>query len=931
MKYQELKNTSALTGSNAAYIEDLYEQYLLDSTSVDPKWQAYFSALPQPESDILPSEVVERFTELGQRPALASVSGGAHHKQLEVANLVMAYRTLGHRKAMIDPLNLQDKTEVPELTLAYHDLTEQDLGSTFDAGGAAGLQNASLNDIGQRLETIYCGSIGAEIMHIADTDKRQWLLQRFESAQGDPNFSPEQKKRILAKLAASDGLEKYLGTKYVGQKRFSIEGADSLIPMMDALTCHGASQGVQEIIVGMAHRGRLNMLVNFLGKAPAELFDEFEGKTEGERSGDVKYHKGFSSNVKTPDGVVHLAMAYNPSHLEIVDPVLQGSVHAKQWRRGDAERTEVVPVLLHGDAAFSGQGVVQETFNMSQVPGYTIGGTIHIVVNNQVGFTTSAEQSRSTRYCTDIAKMVDAPIFHVNGDDPEACVFALQLLFDYRQRFNCDVVIDLVCYRRHGHQEVDEPTMTQPVMYQVIKKHPAPLKLYAEKLVAQGIDINLAKISKDYRHRLDSGESVVELDASMKRNAKHQYAVDWKSYDVTDWRFAVKTAVPKKRLLTLASKLVAIDDSMVLQPQVAKLMANRQKMSAGDIPFDWGFAETLAYATLLDEGYPVRISGEDVERGTFGHRHAVLHDYKNGTTYTPLQHIKENQPPVWLINSILSEEGVMGFEVGYAAAAPDNLVIWEAQFGDFANGAQVVIDQFLSSGEQKWGQRSGLVLLLPHGYEGQGPEHSSARLERYLQLCAEENMQVCVPTTPAQVFHMLRRQVLRKMRRPLIVMSPKSLLRSPLAVSSIDEFTSAEFQPIIDEVDASIKPNKAEKILLCSGKIYYDLLTARRDQNNEHTAIVRIEQLYPFPEKELAQSLKHYSKATEVIWVQEEPYNQGAWYSMRHHLEACLTPSQTLTCVSRPASAAPASGYMSAHVEQQKRIINEALTMRKAK
>jgi 2-oxoglutarate dehydrogenase E1 component len=625
--------------------------------------------------------------------------------------------------------------------------------------------------------------------------------------------------------------------------------------------------------------------------------------------------------------MVHLAMAYNPSHLEIVDPVVEGSVRAKQWRRGDEARQEVLPVLLHGDAAFSSQGVIQETFNMSQVPGYTTGGTIHVVLNNQVGFTTSAEEGRSTRYCTDIAKMVDAPIFHVNGDDPEACVFAMKLLYDYRYEFKEDVVIDLVCYRRHGHQEVDEPSMTQPLMYKVIKKHLTPNKLYAQKLEKLGViqPGDLTKIEKNYRKALDSGQSVVDLDETTKRNAKHKFSVDWKSYNISDWRHPTKTSLSKKDIQSIAAKCLDSLEKVMLQPQVAKIVANRRKMAAGEIPLDWGFAETLAYASLLLEGYPVRISGEDVQRGTFGHRHAVLHDFEDGSSYVPLRNLSEKQANIWIYNSILSEEGVMGFEVGYAAAAPDTLVIWEAQFGDFANGAQVLVDQFLSSGEQKWGQKSGLALFLPHGYEGQGPEHSSARLERYLQLCAQHNMQVCVPTTPAQVFHMLRRQMIRKMRIPLIVMTPKSMLRAPLAVSTIEDFSQSEFQPLIGEIDNEIKPKKVRRVLLCCGKVYYDLLMQRRENKQTDVAIIRIEQLYPFPQEELAKMLLQYPAATEVIWVQEEPRNQGAWYSMQHHMRGSVSDKQKLTCISREASAAPAGGYMSTHMERQRRVVADAL------
>lgn len=927
---QQMQSSSALSGANADYIETLYEQYLQDTNSVSPEWQAYFSSLAtNKQSDISHAAIRERFLALGQQRASikASTEAAVEHQQAAVTDLINAYRRLGHMQAKVDPLGLTKAPSITDLTLEFHGLTSADLMTEFDADGAVGLTRAPLQQIINTLKQTYCGSIGAEIMHISSTEERQWLLQRFEAIKGKPTFSKEQQIRMLEKLADVDGLEKYLGTKYVGQKRFSIEGADALIPMMDALTYHTAANGVKEIIVGMAHRGRLNMLVNFLGKPPASLFDEFEGKIEGDHSGDVKYHKGFSSNVVTPNGTVHLAMAYNPSHLEAVNPVLQGSVRAKQWRRGDETRQQVIPVLLHGDASFSSQGVVQETFNMSQVPGYTVGGTLHIVLNNQVGFTTSAKEGRSTYYCTDIAKMVDAPIFHVNGDEPEACVFALNLLYDYRKRFKKDVVIDLICYRRHGHQEVDEPMMTQPLMYQVIKKHPTPFRFYGNKLEQQNIITakQVQQIVKDYRAALDSGEPVIDIDPQAKRGDAHKYAINWKIYDVNDWRTPTVTKIDKKYLQSIAKKLIASMSDYKLQPQVAKLMANRAKMVTGEIALDWGFAETLAYATLLLEGYPIRIAGEDVQRGTFGHRHSVIHHYETGETYMPLAHLDPKQAPIWIYNSILSEFAAMGFEAGYAAAAPDTLVIWEAQYGDFANGAQVIIDQFLSSGEQKWGQKSGLVLFLPHGYEGSGPEHSSARLERYLQLCAQHNMQVCVPTTPAQVFHMLRRQMLRKMRLPLVVMTPKSILRSPLAVSPLTELVQGKFEPILDEVDSQIKVNNVKRVIICTGKVYYDLLIKRREEKITDIALIRIEQLYPFPTEELKKVLQRYSHAKEVIWSQEEPRNQGTWYSMQHHMHAALSKQQTLKCVSRAASAAPAGGYMSTHLERQKEVVNDTL------
>lgn len=929
--FAELQKTSGLSGANATYIEQLYDQFLENPQSVAPEWQNYFRSL-NGSGDVPVTPIREHFEQLGRQAAVASgVASGVDSKQSAVTNLINDYRRLGHLNAKIDPLQSMELPKVAELGLGYHGLSNADMTAEFDAAGACGLQKTSLKAIVETLNKTYCGSIGAEIMHISNTQRRNWLLNRFEAAQGQPSFSSDEKVRILQKQIAAYGLEKYLGTKYVGQKRFSIEGADTLIAMMDALTYHGAKNGVQEIVVGMAHRGRLNMLVNFLGKAPATLFDEFEGKITDENSGDVKYHKGFSSNVLTPHGVVHLAMAYNPSHLETVDPVVEGSVHAKQWRRSDDEHQQVVPVLLHGDASFSGQGVVQETFNFSQVEGYTTGGTIHIVVNNQIGFTTDAHLGRSTRYCTDIAKMVDAPIFHINADDPEACVFGLQLLYDYRKQFNQDVVVDLVCYRRHGHNEADEPSMTQPLMYQIIKAHPTPYQVYSQKLLAEKVvdDAQVKAMVKAYRDSLDSGHPVVEIESVDKRGAKSQFSADWENYSESDWRADYDNKLSKKDLLATAQKLVANLDALTLQPQVKKMMGNRVKMANDELPLDWGFAETLAYATLLEQDCPVRISGEDAQRGTFGHRHAVLHDIKTGESYTPLQNLSDKQAPFWVYNSILSEYAVMGFEVGYASAAPESLVIWEAQFGDFANGAQIIIDQFLSSGEQKWKQKSGLALFLPHGYEGQGPEHSSARLERYLQLCAQHNMQVCAPTTPAQVFHMIRRQALRKLRKPLVVMTPKSMLRAPLAVSTIEELAKGKFQPVIAEIDAEIKSNNVKRVVMCSGKVYYDILSKRREEKITDVAIVRIEQLYPFPDVELKEILASYKKAKEIVWTQEEPRNQGAWYPMRHKMLEALATGQELSCASRPASAAPAGGYMAPHIQRQQQVVADALGLEK--
>jgi 2-oxoglutarate dehydrogenase E1 component len=677
----------------------------------------------------------------------------------------------------------------------------------------------------------------------------------------------------------------------------------------------------------MAHRGRLNVLVNLLGKSPEVLFSEFEGRYEHgaqSGSGDVKYHKGFSSDLKTPGGNVHVALAFNPSHLEVVDPVVEGSVRARQERRGDDIGARVLPVLLHGDAAVAGQGVVTETMQLSQARGFQTGGTIHIVINNQVGFTMSdPRDARSTLYCTDVAKMIEAPVLHVNGDDPEAVVAATRLAVEYRMKFHKDVFIDLVCYRRHGHNEADEPAATQPTMYRVIRAKPTTRQLYADRLIAQKVlaQGEAETMVEEYRRGLDEGKPQARAALGMIGN---KYTVDWSRYANASWTEIVRTHLGAEQLATLAAKMNQVPKDFVLQPRVAKIIEDRARMAAGELPIDWGFAELLAYASLLNQGHKVRLTGQDSGRGTFFHRHAVLHDQKTGARYVPLEHVSEGQPRFTVIDSVLSEEAVMGFEYGYSTTDPESLVIWEGQFGDFANGAQVIVDQFISSGEAKWGRLCGLVLFLPHGYEGQGPEHSSARLERFLQLTAEANIQVCVPSTPAQMFHMLRRQMVRNFRKPLIVMTPKSLLRHKLSASSIDELTQGRFQPVIGEID-DIAPQTVERVVLCAGKVYYDLLEQRRRDQIENVAIVRIEQLYPFPSDEYTAAIDRYANAVEIVWCQEEPQNQGSWYQIRHRLQEGLSPAHTLLYAGRPGAAAPAVGIYQVHLEQQQSLVNAAL------
>jgi len=785
-----------------------------------------------------------------------------------------------------------------------------------------------LSDILKTLQQTYCRSIGAEYMHINETAQKRWLQQRLELNKATPDFSADKRRHILRGIVAASKLEEYLHSKYVGQKRFSLEGGESLIPLLEELVQHAGDYSVREVVIGMAHRGRINVLVNIVGKRPADLFQEFEGKNNSLGSGDVKYHLGYSSDIDTSSGAVHLTLAFNPSHLEIIDPVVEGSVRARQERRKDLSRDLVLPIIIHGDAAFSGQGVVMETFNLSQTRGYTTGGTIHIIVNNQIGFTTSDPlDSRSTLYCSDVAKMVQAPIFHVNGDDPEALVFAGQLALDYRMEFNHDIVIDLVCYRRHGHSEADEPAATQPLMYQRIRQHAGIQKLYSESLIREGVVSpgELQAMEEDYLAALDRGQIVVK---EAPDEVKDEYRIDFDPFRGTGWRAPATTGLERERVQRLGERFTSLPEGFTLHTSVSRIIENRRAMSRGEHPLDWGFAETLAYASLVEEGYPVRISGQDSARGTFFHRHAVLHNVANGNTYLPLQHIAQNQAHFLIINSILSEEAVLSFEYGYSSSEPNALVIWEAQFGDFGNNAQVVIDQFISSCEAKWGRYCGLVMFLPHGYDGQGPEHSSARLERYLQLCAEDNMQVCIPSTPAQMFHLLRRQVLRPYRKPLVVMTPKSLLRHKLSTSSLEEVCEAGYRLVIDDIDP-LDPNSVIRVLFCSGKVYYDLLETRRANHIQDIAILRLEQLYPFPKPEVEALLRRYPNAKDVVWVQEEPRNQGAWsYLLSHlHLFGCLEQAQMLLLAARPNSASPAVGYLTKHLEQQQRIVSDALLL----
>ncbi len=956
------QDSSSFYGSNASFIEELYEQFLDNPESIEPSWQAQFRELHRAEDyEIAHSPIIERFAQLAQKSQgrLAKLQGFTEEsvkKQSAVARLINHYRVRGHQIARNNPLG-KNPILPPDLDPNYYGLSVLDMDTLFDTGTLQSGQYLPLHDIIANLEQIYCGSIGAEFMHIVDTPTRRWIINQLENSPlntfkpiaaaplqkrrraGEEiqsvapflksvagfNLSAEKKCSTLKQLIAAEGIETHLHAKFVGQKRFSLEGSESLIPILDELIQGLGAKDAKEIVIGMAHRGRLNVLVNIFGKNPNVLFSEFAGTSpllEGMSSGDVKYHMGFSSDVETAGGNVHITLAFNPSHLEIINPVVEGSVRARQDRAGKNGINRVIPVLIHGDAAFSGQGIIMETLNMSQTRGFYTGGTIHIVINNQIGFTTShSGDARSTLYCTDVASMIQAPVFHVNGDDPEAVLFVTQLALDFRMTFNRDVVIDLICYRRLGHNEADEPAMTQPLMYKKIRQHQTTRELYAQKLIREGV-IDAPQVSAwidDYQRRLAAGEIVSRPVSKIK----YSYSAKWQPFLNMPWTTPCETAVNRDTLRYCSERLLQLPANFELHPRVAKVMETRREMMAGNAPLDWGFAENMAYATLLLDRFNVRLTGQDVGRGTFVHRHAVLHNQRENRHYTPLKYLHKEQGNAQIYDSLLSEAGVLGFEYGYSTTIPNTLVIWEAQFGDFANGAQVLIDQFISSGETKWGRMCGLVMLLPHGFEGQGPEHSSARLERYLQLCAEQNIQVCNPTTPAQIFHLLRRQMVRTYRKPLIIMSPKSLLRHKLAVSTLNDLTHGQFHPILGETE--LDDANVTRLVFCAGKVYYDLLETRREVALKHVALARIEQLYPFPEDLFKAEVARYPNLTEFVWCQEEPKNQGAWYNSNHHFVDNLPAHISVVYAGREASAAPAVGNFRVHVEQQKAVVHEAL------
>ena len=942
MMQQQTAN-SYLFGGNAPYVEELYEAYLDNPGSVPDNWRSYFDAMQNVPAvdgsnkpDVAHASVIASFAERAKagpiRVVSASTDAEMGRKRVAVTQLIATYRNLGSQWANLDPLQRQERPTIPEMEPAFYGFTDADLDIQFNISNTYfGQETASLRDLLNFLRETYCRSIGAEFMYISDPAEKRWLQEKLESIRSTPNFTAEKKIHILDRLTAAEGLERYLHTKYVGQKRFSLEGSESFIASIDETIQRAGENGVQEIVIGMAHRGRLNVLVNTLGKSPAELFEEFEGKHGDDLpSGDVKYHQGFSSDISTAGGPVHLSLAFNPSHLEIVNPVVEGSVKARMERRGDKEGAQVLPILVHGDAAFAGQGVVMETLNLAQTRGYGTGGTVHIVINNQIGFTTSdPRDSRSTLYCSDVVKMIEAPVLHINGDDPEAVVLATQIALDYRVLFKKDIVLDIICYRKLGHNEQDTPALTQPLMYKKIAQHPGTRKLYADKLAAQGTIAPDAgdKMVAAFRDAMDAGKHTVDPVIS---NFKNKYAVDWLPFLNKKWTDSADTAVPMTELKRLATRITTVPEDFKVHSLVEKVLGDRGTMGRGEMNLDWGMGEHLAYASLVSSGYAIRLTGQDAGRGTFVHRHAVLHDQNrerwDAGTYVPLCNVSDGQAPFDVIDSVLSEEAVLAFEYGYSTAEPNTLTIWEAQFGDFANGAQVVIDQFISSGEVKWGRASGLVMMLPHGYEGQGPEHSSARPERFLQLCADNNMQVVQPTTAAQIFHLLRRQMVRQFRKPLVIMTPKSLLRNKDAGSALTELAKGAFQTVIGEVDDKIDAKKVKRVIACSGKVYYDLINARKTRGQVDTAIIRVEQLYPFPHKSFAAELKKFPNATELVWTQDEPQNQGPWFQIQHNIFESLDSGQRLAYAGRPASASPAVGYYDKHYAQQKELLETAFS-----
>lgn len=890
-----------LSGDNATWLEEYYQTWLRTPEQLPEDWRRFF---------LSPELTVQSVS--GDN----NISGATLKKQAAVIQLINAWRTQGHLRAKLDPLGLNPPADVPSLQPGFWGLSEEDLLQEFSVTFGAHTTQMPLKQLLNLLEQAWASSQAYELAHLENREEINWLLSRIESSNA-PQADAQTCIARFEKLMAAETLERYLHTRYVGQKRFSLEGGESAIPALDTLTKRLRAQGVEEMVIGMAHRGRLNVLVNLLNKDPAQLFAEFEGKqTIGSGSGDVKYHMGYSSNLETPAGSLHVALAYNPSHLEIVNPVVLGQVRARQERRGEDGQAKVVGVLIHGDSALGGLGVNQTTFNLSQTQGYGTGGTLHLVINNQIGFTTSRLQDmRSSRYCTDIAKMVAAPIIHVNGDDVDAVCQVMELACEWRDTFRRDIIIDICCFCKHGHNESDEPRLTQPQMYQAVDAHPGTLARYGESLARRGLltQAQQDEMTARYRDWLDSCQ---KREPQPLKPAIHSFSANWYGLTNPHWSAPVSTALPRQKLAAYGEIISTLPPDVVAHPTIKRQLALRQDMAAGTQPVDWGMAEMLAYASLVDAGVGVRLSGEDSGRGTFSHRHAVVHHQTEARRYLPLQHIRAGQASFDVYDSVLNEEALLAFEYGYSTSAPQQLVIWEAQFGDFANGAQVAIDQFISSGETKWDRYSGLTILLPHGYDGQGPEHSSARPERWLQLCAENNMQVVMPSESAQMFHLLRGQALRPMRKPLVIMMSKRLLRFKGAMSELCEFTDDAYKPVITDPQLH-QSQKVKRVILCSGQVYYDVLEARKQREHEdEVAIVRLEQLYPFPVAELNDVLASWPNCCEWIWLQEEPENQGAWRQIRHELAALKINTPYWQYAGRPAAAAPATGYGRVHKQQ---------------
>jgi 2-oxoglutarate dehydrogenase E1 component len=901
--------------ANSDYIDRLYQQYQADPRALEPHWQAFFAGFDHGTS------------RSGATPG--SPTGITRRFGMEIADLVHSYRELGHLVAKLDPLGHHRPTH-PLLELSHFGLTLADLDRQVGQSGFLGETDGTLRDLIEKLRKTYCSTIGVQYMDISDKAQREWLQQRMEPTFNHPPCSVVDCKALLYELVAAQGFEEYLQTKFTTVKRFSLEGGESVVPLINALIEDGSQLGVEEMVFGMAHRGRLNVLAHVLNKPYQTILSEFMGTAqleENEGDGDVKYHLGYSQDRITKSGrKIHLALSFNPSHLEIVNPVVEGIVRAKQYYTGDNDRTRVVPILIHGDAAFCGQGIVQETLALSEMPYWRTGGTIHIIINNQIGFTTKPKQGRFTPYPTDIAKAIQAPVFHVNGDDPEACIHAAKLAIAFRQQFHCDVMIDVWCYRRHGHNEVDEPSFTQPLMYKEIAAHPRPRELYARKLMDEGkLTESEFQAMKDLaRERLDQA-----LDAAREAKPKQKITTlggIWKGLQRAGSDWSAETQISPEMVKLIGERATTVPEGFNVHPKLKRLLENRREMTQGKAPVDWATGEMLALGSLVLEGTPIRFVGQDAQRGTFSHRHACLHDVETGQKYYPLANLTETQAPIIVVNTMLSELAVLGFEYGFSSADPRNLVVWEAQFGDFVNMAQPMIDQFIVAAESKWQKMSGLVMLLPHGYEGQGPEHSNAYIERFLSLCAENNIQVCYPTLPSQYFHLLRRQMRRNFRKPLVVFTPKSLLRSDAATSKIEEFTQGTFQLVIDD-PTHPQPQRVRRLLLCTGKIFYVLDAARQKNGIDDVAIVRIEQLYPFAQKEIQGILQRYRNATEICWVQEEPMNRGAWTFMRDRLAQMLPEVAVLTYCGRDEAASPATGSYKVHEVEEQEIISHALEL----